>query len=207
MRFPRCALAALMLVATYAVAQDAPEPEYDAIHPNKLIALLPRDNREFRAGKPKGAMSGELASKITSVSRVYTQRETEELDEEAPKPTITVKITDSSGNKHFTAMYGKIAELGQSATSGFSNAISLDGYPAIRNYREKDQVGTLSVFVGDRFLVQLAVKGVPQETMMEWWERIDTKRLAALAVRPTPTPPATPTDTQAPATPTPAKTP
>ena len=63
--------------------------------------------------------------------------------------------------------------------------------------------------MGERFLVQVAVKGLEQKTMMEWWQKIDSKKLAVLAVRPTPTPTpqATPTHTQVPATEVPAKTP
>jgi len=204
-----CAVFVLALVAGSVAAQEAtPEPEYDPIHPSKLLALLPKDTKDFRADKPKADLNGELASRNTVVSRVYTQRVVEdEVDEEAPKPTITVRIIDASTNKGFMAMYNKIAEMGQSGKSGMANAISLEGTPAIQNYREGDKVGVLSVYVGERFLVQIAVKGLEQKTMMEWWQKIDSKKLAVLAVRPTPTPQATPTHTQVPATEVPDKTP
>lgn len=203
----------LALVAGSLAAQEpTPEPEYDPIHPNKLLAVLPKDDKEFRADKPKAELNGELASRNTVVSRVYTQRVVEDdLDEEAPKPTITVRIIDASTNRGFMPMYNRIAETGQSGKSGTANALSLDGTPAIQTYREGDKVGVLSAFVGERFLVQIAVKGVEQKTMMQWWQKIDSKKLEALAVRPTPTPTpqATPTQTQTqvPGTEVPAKTP
>jgi hypothetical protein len=87
--------------------------------------------------------------------------------------------------------------MGQNQTSGFSNAVSIDGHLAIQNYREKDQVGLLSLYVADRFLVQLAVRGLPKDTMMEWWQKIDDDKLAALAIPPTPTPAPTPSHTPA----------
>jgi hypothetical protein len=211
MKSLRLAFVAVALFAVSAAAEDAAVVDYEPIHPKELIALMPKAAAGFKAAKAQGTMSGELGSKITIVSRVYTYSESSFWgeDEEAPKPTLTIKMTDSVTNKSFPLMYNKIAEMGQSATSGFSNAISLDGHPAIKNYREKDQVGTLSVYVADRFMVQIVVKGLPEETMMEWWEKINTKKLAKLAVFPTATPASTPTHTLAPPeqTQTPAKAP
>jgi hypothetical protein len=201
-------LAALLVVA--AAAEDTvSDADFEPVHRKELMKLLPDGTKDFQAGKREGRMSGELGSKITIVSRVYTRKESaswsdwfadepaDEPGKETPKPTITIKITDSTSSKSFPALHNKLAEMGQSETSGFSNALSLDGHLAIQNYREKDQVGLLSVYAADRFLVQIAIKGLPKETMMEWWEKIDQEKLAALAVPPTPTPVPTPSHTPA----------
>lgn len=212
-RFSAVALAVFVALTVQAQTPVA-DADFEPVHREKLMKLLPDGTQQFKAGKREGRMSGELGSKITIVSRVYTYQESagtwadvwfggeeESEEEDAPKPTMTIKITDSTSNRSFSALHNKLAEMGQSQTSGFSNALSIDGHLAIRNYREKDQVGLLSIYVADRFLVQIAVKGLPEETMMEWWEKIDDDKLAALAVPPTPTPEPTPSHTP-PAAPT-----
>jgi len=192
------AVLALLLTGTVA-AQTATgdDAAFEPVHPAQLTKLLPDGSRDFRAGKADGRMSAEVGSKITIASRVYTSKTADELEEDAPRPTVTIKITDSPATKAFSQVYEALAGMGQSATSGFSNALSLDGYSAIQNYRESGQVGMLTVYVADRFLVQVAIKGLPKETMMEWWEKIDAKKLAALAIPPTPTPVPTPSHTPA----------
>lgn len=193
------AVALTALLASFAAAQDTTaDADFEPVHPQTLVKLLPDGTKDFKAAKAEARMTGELGSKITIVSRVYTYRGADDdLEEDAPKPTLTIKITDSTSTKSFSALHNKLAEMGQSETSGFSNALSIDGHLAIQNYREKDLVGLLSLYVADRFLVQIAIKGLPKETMMQWWEKIDDDKLAALAIPPTPTPEPTPSHTPA----------
>lgn len=188
------ALMALSVTAVLAegVADDA---DFEPVHPQKLIKVLPDGTKDFSAAKAKGAMSGELGSKITIVSRVYTYKGGDEFDDDEAKPTVTIKISDTTATKSFADLHNKLAEMGQSAKSGYSNALSIDGHLAIRNYREKDQVGVLSLYANDRFLVQIAIRGLPETAMMEWWGKVDQKTLAALAIPPTPTPLPTPSHT------------
>lgn len=192
----RCALLVLLLFAAGALpAQDS---EYEPVHPDRLIATMPEAVPAFEAAEPRKTLAEQLGSKFTMVSRVYTKTHLGWFeDDDEVKPTVTIKMTDSAGNKSFVAMHEKLAEMGQSATSGFSNALSVDGHLAIKNYREKDQSGLLSLYVADRFLVQIAVKGLEEKALMDWWQKIDSAKLAALAVPPTPTPAPTQTPVQA----------
>ncbi len=199
--FSVAVLSALLAVA--ATAQNTADDDgFQPVTPDQLMKVFPGGTKDFKAGKPDGHTSGELGSMITFVTRVYTYQKADSWfggddDEDEPKPTITIKISDSTASKSFSALHNKLAEMGQSETSGFSNALSIDGHLAIQNYREKDQVGLLSVYAADRFLVQIAIKGLPKETMMEWWEKIDDKKLAKLATTPTPTAVPTPSHTPA----------
>lgn len=185
----------VLVISSAVLAQDA---DFEPVHPDDLIATLPDSVRGFEAGKAEKTMAGEIGSRFTLISRVYTKASGGWFeDEDEVKPTVTIKITDSAGNKSFVLLHGKLAEMGQTSTSGFSNAISIDGHLAIENYSEPNQSGLLSIHVAERFLVQVAVKGLEKQEMMAWWQKINERKLSALAVPPTPTPASTPTHTQA----------
>jgi hypothetical protein len=190
-----------LALAGVAFAQDF---NFEPVHPDDLIATLPDEVSGYQAAKAEKTMTGEIGSRYTLISRVYTKTSTGWFeDEDEVKPTVTIKITDSAGNKSFAPLHNKLAELGHSPSS---NAISVDGHLAITNYREGDQFGMLSLYVADRFIVQIAVKGLEEKEMMNWWQKIDEKKLSALAIPPTPTPVSTPTPAST-ATHTQAKTP
>lgn len=183
-----------LVLAGVVFAQD---PDFEPVHPDDLIATLPDNVRGFEASKAEKTMAGEIGSRFTLISRVYTKTSSGWFeDEDAVKPTVTIKITDSAGNKSFVPLHGKLAGMGQTSTSGFSNALSIDGHLAIQNYNEPNQSGLLSLYVADRFMVQIAVKGLEKQELMTWWQKIDDKKLSALAIPPTPTPASTPTHTQ-----------
>jgi hypothetical protein len=174
--------------------------DFEPVHPDRLIEVLPEDVPDFSASAPKKTQAGDINSRFTLVSRVYTQVSsggwfTDEEEEE--KPAVTIKITDTAPTDTFRQLHSKLASMGDSGKSGFSHAISIDNHLAISNYREVDEFGLLSILVAERFLVQIGVSGLQQEAMMDWWQKIDEKKLVALAIPPTPTPEPTPTHTQA----------
>jgi hypothetical protein len=188
----------LFVIALLAAPVFGQAVDFEPVHPDRLIEVLPQDVPDFTASAPTKTQAGEIGSRFALVSRVYTQAGGGGwfVDEEEKKPTVTIKITDTAPTDTFQQLHSKLASMGDSGKSGFSHAISIDNYLAVSNYREVDEFGLLSVSVADRFLVQIGVSGLSQQAMMDWWQKIDEKKLAALAIPPTPTPASTPTHTQ-----------
>ena len=162
--------AAVLFVATLAVAQQATEP----LHFSKLLPFLPDKVEGFVAEKAQGSTTSAMGFKITEVSRVY--RKGKEDAEEA----VTLKITDGAGNQFFAAAHAAAAQFSNESTEGYEKGFTLDGYSAIEKYTNDSKDGSLTVFVTGRYLVEVDINGLDSKALQEWWKKLDAKKLAEL---------------------------
>lgn len=161
---------ATLLIAAWARAQDAVEP----VHFSKLLPFLPDNVNGYVAGKPEGSTTSAMGFKLTGVSRVYHK------GAENSEETAIVKITDGAGNQFFAAAHAMAAKFSNETSAGYEKGFTLDGYPAIEKYSNESKDGSLSVFVADRYLVEIDASNLDSAALQEWWKRIDSKKLAEL---------------------------
>jgi hypothetical protein len=159
-----------LLLAGSANAAEPVEPVDSA----KLLPFLPDSVEGFVADKPHGSTSTAMGFQLTEVSRVY-HKESEDREE-----SVTVKLTDGAGNQFFTTAHAVVAESKTENTEGYEKGLKLDGFPAIERYTYESHDGTLTVFIGSRYLVQIDVDGLDSEELQAWWKKLDAKKLAAL---------------------------
>lgn len=164
------AVAVALLAAGLARAEEATEP----VHFSKLLAFLPDKVEGFVAEKAQGSTSSAMGFKLTEVSRVYHK------GKEDAEETVTLKITDGAGNQFFAAAHAAAAQFSNESTEGYEKGFTLDGSPAIEKYTNDSKDGSLTVFLGGRYLVEIDVNGLESKELQAWWKKLDAKKLAEL---------------------------
>lgn len=163
-------IAAVLLLAGLATAQQAKEP----LHYSKLLPLLPDQVEGFVAETAGGSTASAADFKLTEVTRVY-HKATDGTNEWA-----AIKITDSAGNQSFATARAAAPAVSNASQEGYSRTLTLDGYQAIERYTNEGKEGSLTVFVGGRYLVQIDVNGLDSDALHEMWKKLDAKKLEGM---------------------------
>jgi hypothetical protein len=73
------------------------------------------------------------------------------------------------------------AGYSKESTHGFEKSTTVAGYPAFEKWDKSDKSGELTVFVNQRFVVELEGTGMPDNKELQaFLGRTDLKKLAAL---------------------------
>jgi len=163
-----------------AAGQEVPSlPEPSAIPPlvdhEKLRAFLPEPPAGWSAEKPESSTTDTDEIRLSSAQRTYSKG----MEEGSPSATVT--IIDSTNNASFFDVAKKNQwEEASENEEGYDKRIEIDGMRAIEHYNKAAKTGSLSVFVGNRYFVQVELTNVDPKELREWLQRIDTRRLAEL---------------------------
>ena len=161
------AVTAAILMGALAIAQEASEPIPFA----KLIPFLPDKVDGFVADQADGSTTAAMGFKVTTVSRTYHQGTKDS------GTNVSVRITDGTGNQFFAAAHAVVADFSHESTQGYDKGFKLDGYPAVEKYSNDDKEGALTVFVSDRFLIEIETHGLESKALQGWWKKLDVKKL------------------------------
>ena len=96
---------------------------------------------------------------------------------------VTEKITDSGFNQLLIAPLSMMLAAGyaKESNNGFEKSTTAAGYPAFEKWDKSDKSGNLTVFVNQRFVVELEGTGMPDNKELQaFLTRTDLKKLAAL---------------------------
>lgn len=96
---------------------------------------------------------------------------------------ITEKITDSGFNHLLIAPLSMMLAAGyaKESTKGFEKSTTAAGYPAFEKWDKSDTSGNLTVFINQRFVVELEGTGMTDNKGLQaFLSRTDLKKLAAL---------------------------
>ena len=96
---------------------------------------------------------------------------------------VTEKITDSGFNQLLVAPISMMLAAGyaKESTQGFEKSTTVAGYPAFEKWDKSDRSGQLTVFVNQRFLVELEGRGMSDNKELQaFLARTDLKKLAAM---------------------------
>ncbi len=157
------ATAAVLSIAGHVAAQEP-------VHFSELIKAIPEKVEGYEAEKPEGSTTSAMGFKVTNVSRVFNKG----------SEKITINITDGAGNQMFAAAHAMAAQFSTETMEGYDKGFKLDGHQAIEHYENENKSGSLSVFVGGRFVVEVEIEGLPSSAMQEWFKKVDTKKLEEL---------------------------
>ena len=143
----------------------------DPVDFKELQAMLP-DVAGWEKSQPE-------AERMTSpVSFAYASTRYKKGDFE-----ITEKITDSGFNQLLIAPLSMMlaARYKKESTHGFEKSTTAAGYPAFEKWDKSDKSGNLTVFVDQRFVVELEGTGMTDNKELQaFLTRTDLKKLAAL---------------------------
>jgi uncharacterized phage infection (PIP) family protein YhgE len=143
----------------------------DPVDMKALQGLLP-DVSGWERGRPRAERMTAPFPMSTASTR-YTKGKTE----------ISEKITDSGLNQLMLAPLTMMMTAGyqKETDSGFEKATTVAGYPAFEKWDSRDNRGELTLFVGQRYLVELRGSGLgDNKPLQEFAGHTDLKKLAAL---------------------------
>jgi hypothetical protein len=159
-------LATVVLFLGSAHAEGANQPPH-----LKLIRVLPAKVSGFVADEPQGSTIKVTGLNMAEASRVYYQKK-----KDAPE-RVTVKITDGANSQFLPTAPDPAAQFSSDSTEGSQQSFTLDGYPAMERYDVASKSGSLLVFIGGRYLVEIESKGLERSALQQWWKKIAVKKL------------------------------
>lgn len=141
----------------------------------KLRALLPEPPPGWSGEKPESSTTDSSALRLSRAQRSYY----EGMEEISPSAVVTFIDSPENGST-FELGKGEQWEQDRETKEGYDRRVEIDGMRAIEHYDKAARTGSLSVFVGNRYFVQIELTNVDPKELRTWLGRIDTKRLAAL---------------------------
>lgn len=142
----------------------------------------PVDFKELRSMLPevpgweKGHPEAERMTSPVSFSYASTKYKKSDVE-------VTEKITDSGFNQVLVAPISMMlaTRYAKDSTQGFEKSTTVTGYPAFEKWDKGDKSGELTVFVNQRFLVELESRGMSDNKELQTFlERTDLKKLATM---------------------------
>lgn len=96
-------------------------------------------------------------------------------------PAAAITIIDSANNAdYFDADEEGGWEQESKTEDGYDKRLVLDGMKVIEHYSKEAATGSLSVFVGNRYFVQIELTNDDPAKLYDWLKRLDLAKLAAL---------------------------
>jgi hypothetical protein len=154
-----------------AAAGNSDMKPVDPVDFKELQAVLPE-----MAGWEKSHPEAERMTSPVSFSYASTRYKKDAFE-------ITEKITDSGFNQMLVAPLTMMLAAGyaKESNNGFEKSTTVAGYPAFEKWDKSDKSGDLTVFVSQRFVVELEGMGMADNTELQvFLARTDLKKLAAL---------------------------
>jgi hypothetical protein len=142
-----------------------------AVDFEKLIAFLPEPAGWTRS-KPEGKQIN-MGVSMSHAQTEYTKGET----------SIRLEITDSSFNQMFMAPMSMMlmSTYSERSSSGYKKAASLGGSPGFEEWENEPKEGTVTVVVGNRFVVTAKGRNVENiDAIRAMVQAVDLGKLAAL---------------------------
>ena len=147
----------------------------------KMAPVEPIDFKELQAilpdvpGWEKSHPEAERMTAPVSFSYASTRYKKDDFE-------ITEKLTDSGFNQLLIAPLSMMLAAGyaKETSDGFEKSTTISGYPAFEKWDKREKSGELTVFVNQRFVVELEGTGLADNKELQaLLARTDLKRLAA----------------------------
>lgn len=145
----------------------------DPVKFDVLIPLLPEPDG-WKAGDAKGETTSMGEWKISTASRRY------EKGEGDAQQRIKIDIVDGGFVPLVYAPFTMMQSFSHESTEGHSKGITIDGQPAIEEWKKKSNDSKVTVLVNDRFLVTVDGDNMDTEAVRTWVGMVDLKKIAAI---------------------------
>ncbi len=142
----------------------------------KLTPFLPEPPEGWGAERADGSTTDSGEIHMSTVRRSYYQKgDADDL------PVAVVTIIDATSNAElFGAAEGEEWATESESEDGFDRRVEIEGMRALEHYSREARTGSLSVFVGGRYFVQIELTNDTPEALRGWLKRLDVRKLAAL---------------------------
>ena len=144
------------------------------VHFDALIPFLPEAPAGWTAEAPQGDTSDSEDFNISTVQRIYAK------GVEDDSPSVSISIIDPGNNEDFVKATTEVWKVTSETEDGYDRPINLDGKPGYEHYSKLAKTTSLSLFVGNRFFVQIDITNLEPKEIKTWVALIDMKKLAAL---------------------------
>ncbi len=158
-----------------ALAQMNQGKVIEAVSGATLKELLPTELPGMKRASASGERTQTMGVDVSNAEGRY-----EATDGQGAR--VTIKLTDI-GNMTPQVRLGMaswaMAQYSRETDTGYEKTTTFNGYKAYEKYNTQDKEGTVSVFVADRFIVEIDGNGVTMDTLQQMLGKLDFKKLAA----------------------------
>ena len=147
----------------------------EAVSGATLKELLPAELPGMKRTSASGERNQSMGIDISNAEGRY-----EATDGQGAR--VMIKFTDvgnMSGQVRLGMASWAMAQYSRETDTGYEKTTTFNGYKAFEKYNTQDKEGTVSVWVADRFIVQVDGNGVTMDTLKQMLGKVDLKKLAA----------------------------
>ncbi len=158
-----------------ALAQTNQGKVIEAVSGAKLKELLPTELPGMKRASASGERTQAMGVDVSNAEGRY-----EATDGQGAH--VTIKFTDvgnMSGQMRLGMASWAMTQYSRESDTGYEKTSTFNGYKAFEKYDTQNKEGTVSVWVADRFIVEVAGDGVTMDTLKQMLGKVDFKKLAA----------------------------
>ncbi len=145
----------------------------EAVSGAKLKELLPAELPGMKRASASGERTQTMGMDVSNAEGRY---------DDGRGAHVTIKFTDV-GNMSAQMRLGMASwatmQYSRESDTGYEKTSTFNGYKAFEKYDTKNKEGTVSVWVADRFIVEVAGDGVTMDTLKQMLGKVDFKKLVA----------------------------
>ncbi len=158
-----------------ALAQMNQGKVVEAVSGATLKELLPAELPGMKRTSASGERNQSMGVDVSNAEGRY-----EAADGQGAR--VTIKLTDI-GNMAAQVRLGMaswaMTQYSRETDTGYEKTTTFNGCKAFEKYNTQDKEGTVSVFVADRFIVEIEGNSVAMDTLKQMLGKLDFKKLAA----------------------------
>ena len=150
-------------------AQRGIEP----VHYFQLIYALPRTPDGYTSSKPVGVKMITSGALVTEASRQYGNKKRRQK-------VVRVKITDGAYNRAMYEEFADTKDFNKEWADGYFKGYKMDGQTVRERYSNYKREALMRGVIEGRFIIEITGYDVGPSELVEWWRKIDIRRLVAL---------------------------
>jgi hypothetical protein len=158
-----------------ALAQMNQGKVVEAVSVAKLKELLPADLPGMKRTSASGERTQTMGMDVSNAEGQY-----EATDGQGAR--VMIKFTDVGNmavQMRLSMASWAMTAYSRETDTGYEKTTTFNGYKAFEKYNAQDKEGTVSVWVADRFIVEIEGNDVTMDTLKEMLGKVDLKKLAA----------------------------
>ena len=151
--------------------------EVKAVDFRKLKELLPEQIMDLNRENAQGQKTNTMGFEVSQSEAEYKG------NADNDNRRIKIKISDFGGVQGFYGMAAfawALTDIDKESDNGYEKTSKINGHKAYEKYTYSSQTGEVSVFVADRYLVEVDGSGVPMEVIKKALDEINISQLAAM---------------------------
>ena len=149
------------------------------VRAGELKAMLPRDADGLRRTSARGEKTGAFGANVVQATGEYG---------DGDGPRVQIKVTDLAAMGPFSALAGfgwMQADIDSEGDHGYERTSKQGGFKTLERYTNATRSGSITVVVGNRFIVEVEGRDLDPTKLQACARAIDFTALDNLAKEPT----------------------